>query len=79
MLIRPNIRRQRDAETSTHVKKESSSTIKYAAVGTPTKQNSHKQGCRVVVAGVACFRAGSEYLLLDLMKWNFEVELTRGS
>ena len=33
--------------TSAHVKKESKSTLKYAAPATPTRQHSYKQGCGI--------------------------------
>ena len=48
------------AATLTHVKNKSNSTLKYPAMATPIQQYSYKQGCRVRVPGVTCFRSESE-------------------
>ena len=67
---RPNIGQQYDVGVLANVKKDPNSTLKYAALGTQTKQNSYKQGCGVGISEVACFRAESEHFFIRFNELN---------
>ena len=62
-LVSDSTKSNNRTSTSAHVKKDSDSTLKYAAMVTPTQQYSYKLGCGVVVLGVACLITVSVYFL----------------